>query len=85
MTVLQWLEQAKAEGHEWADAAIENTLNDKPFTGDNKCVSLSDALGGGFNWSESPQGIIYWSNIHDDIVSPNQPFTPGASPQTLKQ
>lgn len=67
MTVLQWLEQAKADGHEWADAAIQNTLNDDPFTGNSECNSLSSALVKGFFWGLTKQGAKYWSEIRSKI------------------
>lgn len=66
-TVEQWLLEAKEQGCEWADEALENA--------DIGCrlgvieLSLSEALTGAFSWSESPQGLAYWYDIHDKLIA----------------
>ena len=58
-TVIEWLEQAKADGRDWADAAIKNT--DTP---DAVQRSLSKALAAAFVWKLSPEGSDYWIKVH---------------------
>ncbi len=64
-TILEWLEQAKSEGYEWADAAIERVNIDRPFTGNAQAFSLSDALNGGFVWPDSE--FDFWQSLVKDL------------------
>ena len=61
-TILQWFEQAKAEGLEWADAAIKNI--EYPSWNVN---SMYKALEMGFVWSDTPQGFSYWCEIAESF------------------
>lgn len=69
-SIREWLMEAKEQGCEWADEALENAQN-----ADIRCrlgvieLSLSDALTGAFSWSESPQGLAYWYDIHDKLIA----------------
>lgn len=65
--------EAKEQGCEWADDAIENAENEI-FGGVLHVleVSLSEALLGAFSWSQSPQGLAYWRVIHNRLVSEEQ-------------
>jgi len=63
MTYREHFEQAKAEGHEWAEAAISNTdeelIDETPtFTSD-----LCEVIACAFVWFESPEGQKYWEGI----------------------
>jgi len=64
-TVIEWLEQAKADGHEWADDAIKHTLAE----GDTvyKVVAcLSEAVGYGFvwrNWDDTSKWSDIWNSL----------------------
>lgn len=63
-TILEWLEQAKNEGYEWADAAIKymgeaNTRNCQPNTRES---SLSDAVDS-VRWDETSEGFNFWESI----------------------
>lgn len=63
-TVLEWLEQAKADGHEWADEALSNVLERKKS---KIYESLPGALLAAFDFENSPQGFRYWSNIYRNL------------------
>lgn len=63
-TQLEWFKQAKADGHEWADKAIENLINSYEQIKD---TSLANALLGAFEWCESPEGHEFWRNIHNSL------------------
>lgn len=60
-TILEWFEEAKANGAEWVDAAIRNTLD---LSGGSRLYkkkeSLLKALSGAFIFMESPEGQEYW-------------------------
>jgi transcriptional regulatory protein LevR len=63
-SVKEWLEEAKANGYDWADKAIRNMNNDfrhnkEHITGDK----LSSALLTAFLFCETPEGDIYWQDI----------------------
>ena len=64
-TVIEWLNEAKQQGYDWADAAIENCKKDKPYTGNSVATSLSDAIGGGFVWPAKK--VSYWENIFNEL------------------
>lgn len=57
-TILEILQAAKADGDEWAQAAIEAYQNHVP-----KAESKSQALMDGFVWEKTPQGHIFWEKI----------------------
>lgn len=67
----EWIMEAKEQGCEWADEAIENAEN-ADADGDGleaKHKSLSMTLLSAFNWRKSPQGSSYWRNIYNDLIS----------------
>ena len=63
-TILEWFEQAKANGAEWADEAISET---RRLRGEERIeqkeTSTKEALLGAFAWNESEQGNEYWKAI----------------------
>lgn len=67
-TILEWFEEAKSNGAEWADAAIKNT---REMSGGKRLKSkahfLSYALAWAFIWADSPQKREYWAEIFDKI------------------
>lgn len=67
-TRMQWFEEAKANGAEWVDAAIRNTLD---LSGGSRLYkkkeSLLKALGGAFLFMASPEGQEYWRSICEKI------------------
>jgi len=64
MTIKEFFEQAKSDGHEWADAAITNMIEcPKEFMGAKEVNSLSGAIFNGFSWRKSKEGFEYWENI----------------------
>ena len=73
-TVLEWFEQAKAEGYEWADKAIYNAHNAPTSEGPDKdiCykdqikISLSHALSA-FWWKKTNEGFGFWDKIYEEI------------------
>ncbi len=63
-TVIEWLEKAKVDGFEWADAAINNCdkwAKTEPET------SLPEALKGAFWWKMSPEGDSFWRKIYESL------------------
>ena len=77
-TILQWLEEAKEQGYDWADAAIRNY--DPNFVTIKETNSLIDALGNAFAWGGSPEKYEYWEKIQGSLASQAQPPQP---PQLL--
>lgn len=63
-TILEWFEQAKAEGLEWADAAIKNTKKHKAA---RPSESMREAVISAFVWEDSPEGYEFWSEIERDL------------------
>lgn len=72
-TILEWFEEAKENGAEWADKAIKNTLE---MSGEERLTAkayfLSDALQGGFIWMTSPEKHEYWETICEKIEQEEQ-------------
>ena len=66
-TIKQWLEEAKQQGHDWADAAIRNYYPD--YSDDNTSDTLCYALLMAFDWEYSPEGDAFWSEIYEDLVN----------------
>ena len=60
-TVLEWLNEAKEQGYEWADAAIRNY--DPEFTTVKERASLRGALTRAFSWINSPEGEDFWCGV----------------------
>ena len=68
-SIREWLMEAKEQGYEWADKALENAEDADIGCGlEDLEISLSEALAGSFSWSLSPQGLTYWCDIHDKII-----------------
>ena len=65
-TILDWFEEARSAGHEWADAAIENCH--QFGTADMVDISLAEALLGAFDWAETPQGVNFWHAVRDSLL-----------------
>lgn len=63
MTYREYFEQAKADGHEWADAAIRNT--DKELIDETPTLTseLCDVIACAFQWQASREGQKYWERI----------------------
>lgn len=66
-TVIEWLNEAKEQGYEWADAAIECCANYTPYKGDKKVEKLSRALSTSFLWHHTPESPQFWIDIFDDL------------------
>jgi len=64
-TILEWLNEAKEQGYEWADAAIRNY--DPKFTTRKERESLKEALYGAFNWWESPEKKEFWHGVSESL------------------
>jgi len=64
-TILEWFEEARAAGHEWADAAIEYCHQFR--TTDKEAKSLSVALYDGFAWNKTAQGVCFWAYVLDPL------------------
>jgi len=61
-TIKQWFEQAKEQGYEWADSALDYAQNhadlEKLMTD-----SLKNAIDSGFCWEDTEEGEDYWFDI----------------------
>jgi len=64
-TILEWLEEAKEQGYEWADAAIRNY--DPKFTTRKERGSLKEALAGAFFWEKSPENKEFWYGVSESL------------------
>lgn len=63
-TILEWFQEAKEQGFEWADLAIANTYQE---VRDLKAQSIKSALLLAFVWHLSPQKSDFWSDIAEQI------------------
>lgn len=66
-TVIEWLNEAKEQGYEWADAAIENCKTYSHFKGNSPAESLSKSLSQSCVWVDTPEKHSFWQAIHDDL------------------
>ena len=66
-TILEWLEQAKKEGYEWADAAIANEQDQSIAVNFEMADSYSDAIVMGFSWNQTPQGVDFWLSVATEL------------------
>lgn len=64
MTILEHFEKAKADGHQWADAAIRNTSD---LMKGRKVEILHQALTSAFDFELSPEGLNYWLDVYDSL------------------
>ena len=68
-TILQWLEEAKQQGYEWADAAIRNYNSNYAIIKETKTISA--ALIKAFSWRKSPEGFPYWNMVFEILTTPS--------------
>ena len=73
-TILEWLNEAKQQGYEWADAAIRNY--DPNFVPINEANSLIHAIGNAFSWGSSPEKYEYWEKIQCGLAIQATPAAP---------
>lgn len=73
-TILEWLEEAKQQGYDWADAAIRNY--DPNFVTIKEMNSLIEALGNAFSWGSSPEKYEYWEKIQCGLAIQATPAAP---------
>lgn len=63
-TIKQWFEEAKEQGYEWADAALQYTENHaKKFPEELVADSLQDAVAEGFIWDKTDEKQDYWFEV----------------------
>lgn len=60
-TVQYWLNKAKEEGYEWADAALENARIEERLN--KRAFDIYEAILWGFTWGQTSQGSYFWSQI----------------------
>ena len=65
-SVIEWLREAREQGHEWADAAINNL---DPDVESEEEISLNEALLRAFSWRTSPEKDKYWIKIHQALTT----------------
>ena len=63
--ILEWLNEAKEQGYDWADAAIRNY--DPKFTTRKERESLKEALYGAFSWEGSPEKKEFWHGVSESL------------------
>lgn len=75
-TILEWLEEAKQQGYDWADAAIRNYNPNYAIIKETK--TLSAALIKAFSWRKSPEDYPYWNRVYESLKAPlpTAPVTP---------
>ena len=67
-TIKQWFEEAKEQGYEWADAALQYAENHaKEFPGELFADSLQDAVAYGFIWNETNEKQDYWWEVYKTL------------------
>ena len=63
-TIKQWFEEAKEQGYEWADAALQYAENHaKKFPEELVADSLQDAVAEGFIWDKTDEKQDYWFEV----------------------
>ena len=78
--ILEWLEEAKQQGYDWADAAIRNYNSNYAII--KEVETLSAALIKAFSWRKSPEGFPYWTRVFEILTTPST-ITP-VSPISLE-
>lgn len=67
-TIKQWFEEAKEQGYEWADAALQYTENHaKEFPEELVADSLQDAVADGFIWDKTDEKQDYWFEVYKTL------------------
>ena len=61
-TALEWLKEAKKNGHPWADAALKN-YDHVHATEQPDPDTLSQAVNFAFNWFNAPEGYDFWQKV----------------------
>ena len=65
MTILEHLQQLPEK---YREAAIRNTLNDEPMTGNDYAeYRLSKSLSEAFIFHHSPEGHNYWYDVVEEL------------------
>ena len=67
-TILEWLEEAKQQRYDWADAAIRNY--DPNYAIIKETKTLSAALIKAFSWRKSPEDYPYWNRVYEILTTP---------------
>ena len=56
-----WVRFAESKGYDWAQKLRANFLQQPS----DKCFfTLQDCLAGGFNWTKSPEGYLFWREVY---------------------
>ena len=67
-TIKQWFEEAKGQGYEWAEAALQYTENHaKKFPEELVADSLQDAVADGFIWDKTDEKQDYWFEVYKTL------------------
>lgn len=67
-SILEWLNEAKQQGYEWADAAINNYIRQWAYSSPkNKVNSLVRSLEVAFVWSDSPEKEEFWHGVSESL------------------
>ena len=67
-TILEWLNEAKEQGYDWAEAAINNYIRQWAYSSPkNKVNSLVRSLEVAFVWSDSPEKEEFWHGVSESL------------------
>ena len=66
-TTLEWLQEAKKNGHRWADAALKN-YDHAHAAAQPDPDTLPQAINFAFNWHKSPEKYGYWGEICKSVA-----------------
>ena len=66
--ILEWLNEAKEQGYDWAEAAINNYIRQWAYSSPkNKVNSLVSSLEVAFVWSDSPEKEEFWHGVSESL------------------
>ena len=67
MKTLEWLHEAKKNGHRWADAALKN-YDHEHASAQPDPDTVSQAINFAFDWHKSPERYDYWAGICKSVA-----------------
>ena len=66
-TTLEWLQEAKKNGHRWADAALKN-YDHTHASAQPDPDTLSQAINFAFDWYRVPETYNYWAGVCKSVA-----------------
>lgn len=75
-TILEWLNEAKEQGYDWAEVAINNYIRQWAYASPkNKVNSLVRALEVAFLWSDSPEKEAFWHGVSEILRAAEEGYS----------